>query len=386
MLTFVNEELFSYNAKTEKNSQTGKDILQLSVATSNFLVAYAKGSKMDKYHNPQEDQKINKKHDIDMRDNPKIEPINREILNVNYVSDDQLKDPSLLMAQATSLKVTENNCGIPMVSARCLREDSPNKSNLYIVAFPFNGMINPIAEDPRYRIYKGMIMSSVRPFYYKNRRYRKILYLVIEPHMALFDQNHKHHTDTIDITMESFAIYKDRESGDEKTNHETFTLYITDKISTSNWEYEVMNDAKHIEPDPNKPLWTTFKFEAKQNDGHKAGKSRYNETDNRNGRRSTGGTNKPHNGQKPGYIEGNTYVTTNKHGIRKEVPITNNGNSFTKNRNNYNKSKSNNSDDLDRMMRESGMYNEDYNRDNRRGGNRGKKGKKNRRNSYDEWN
>ena len=38
------------------------------------------------------------------------------------------------------------------------------------------------------------------------------------------------------------------------------------------------------------------------------------------------------------------------------------------------------------MMRESGMYNEDYNRDNRRGGNRGKKGKKNRRNSYDEWN
>ena len=52
----------------------------------------------------------------------------------------------------------------------------------------------------------------------------------------------------------------------------------------------------------------------------------------------------------------------------------------------YSNSKSNNSDDLDRMMRESGMYDEDYNRDNRRGGNRGKKGKKNRRNSYDEWN
>ena len=89
MLTFVNEELFSYATKHEVNSQTKKDILQLSVSTSNFLVTYAKGSKMDKYHNPQQDQKINKNHDIDMRDNPNIIPINREILSVNYISDAQ---------------------------------------------------------------------------------------------------------------------------------------------------------------------------------------------------------------------------------------------------------------------------------------------------------
>ena len=56
MLTFVNEELFSYNTKTEK-TQNGKEVLQLSIGTSNFLVAYAKGSKMDKYHNPQKQQK-----------------------------------------------------------------------------------------------------------------------------------------------------------------------------------------------------------------------------------------------------------------------------------------------------------------------------------------
>ena len=47
MLTFVNEELFSYATKHEVNSQTKKDILQLSVSTSNFLVTYAKGSMMD---------------------------------------------------------------------------------------------------------------------------------------------------------------------------------------------------------------------------------------------------------------------------------------------------------------------------------------------------
>lgn len=379
MLNFVNEELFSYHAKTEKNSQSGKEILQLSVATSNFLVAYAKGSKLDKYHNPQEDQKINKKRDIDMRDNPKIEPINREIMTVSYVSEDQLNDPSLLMTQSTSLKVTENQRGIPMVTARCLREDSLNKSNLYVIAFPFNGMLTPIAEDPRYRIYKGMIMSSVRPFYFKNRRYRKILYLVVEPHMALFDKNHKHHVDEIDIKMESFAIYKDRESGDEKTNHETFVLSLTDQGSVARWDYDIMNEAYHINPDPTTSLWTTFKFESKPNGERKFNKSQ--NSDNRNYQNR--GNNKSHNGQKPGYVEGNTYVTTNKHGIRKEVPITqNNGGASQKNRG-Y---KKNTGDDLDRMMRESGMYNDDYNRDNRRDGNRGKKGKKNRRNNYDDWN
>lgn len=382
MLNFVNEELFSYQAKTEKNQQSGKEVLQLSVATSNFLVAYAKGSKLDKYHNPQEDQKINKKRDIDMRDNPKIEPINREIMSISYVSEDQLNDPSLLMTQSTSLKVTENQRGIPMVTARCLREDSPNKSNLYVIAFPFNGMITPIAEDPRYRIYKGMIMSSVRPFYFKNRRYRKILYLVVEPHMALFDKNHKHHVDEIDIKMESFAIYKDRESGDEKTNHETFVLSLTDQGSVAHWDYEIMNEAYRIEPDPMKPLWSTFKFEPKPNSERKFNKPQ--NSDNKNYQNRGNGNNKPRNGQKPGYVEGNTYVTTNKHGIRKEVPIAqNNGGGFQKNRG-YNKK--NTGDDLDRMMRESGMYDEDYNRDNRRGGNRGKKGKKNRRNDYDDWN
>ena len=155
MLTFVNEELFAYATKHEVNSQTKKEILQLGVSTSNFLVGYAKGSKMDKYHNPQKDQKINKKHDIDMRDNPSIVPINREILTVNYVSDAQTNEPSLLMSQPTSLKVTESSRGIPQVTIRCLKENSENKSDIYVIAFPFNGMITPIPEDPKYRIYKG---------------------------------------------------------------------------------------------------------------------------------------------------------------------------------------------------------------------------------------
>ena len=376
MLTFVNEELFSYATKHEVNAQTKKEILQLSVSTSNYLVTYAKGSKMDKYHNPQQDQKINKNHDIDMRDNPSIVPINREILSVNYVSDDQASNPSQLMNQPTSLKVTENNRGIPQVSVRCLKDNSENKSDIYVVAFPFNGMILPIPEDPTYRIYKGMIMSSVRPFYFKGRRYRKILYLVVEPHRALFNQNHKYHTDTISLKLESYAIYKDKDTGDEKTNHETFHLDMMQNSCNYGWEYEIMDEAFRIEAVPDKPLWVTFKFT--QKDSNKNQSHRQNTQNQDSDNPFSGRTPNPakkKNGQKNGYVEGNTYVTTNKNGIRKEVPIRNN--SFKKN----------DKKDLDSMMQNSGMFDEDkFDRTNRYDRKKkGKKGGKKNRRSADDY-
>ena len=376
MLTFVNEELFSYATKHQVNAQTKKEILQLSVSTSNYLVTYAKGSKMDKYHNPQQDQKINKNHDIDMRDNPSIVPINREILSVNYVSDDQASNPSQLMNQPTSLKVTENNRGIPQVSVRCLKDNSENKSDIYVVAFPFNGMILPIPEDPTYRIYKGMIMSSVRPFYFKGRRYRKILYLVVEPHRALFNQNHKYHTDTISLKLESYAIYKDKDTGDEKTNHETFHLDMMQNSCNYGWEYEIMDEAFRIEAVPDKPLWVTFKFT--QKDSNKNQSHRQNPQNQDSDNPFSGRTPNPakkKNGQKNGYVEGNTYVTTNKNGIRKEVPIRNN--SFKKN----------DKKDLDSMMQNSGMFDEDkFDRTNRYDRKKkGKKGGKKNRRSDDDY-
>ena len=373
MLTFVNEELFSYATKHEVNSQTKKDILQLSVSTSNFLVTYAKGSKMDKYHNPQQDQKINKNHDIDMRDNPNIVPINREILSVNYISDAQAETPSLLMEQPTSLKVTENSRGIPQVTVRCLKDNSDNKSDIYVIAFPFNGMILPISEDPTYRIYKGMIMSSVRPFYFKGRRYRKILYLVVEPHRALFDANHKYHTDTIELKLESYAIYKDKDTGEEKTNHEAFHLNMMQNSFDYGWDYEIMDEAFRIDAVPDKPLWVTFKFNQKDSDKNK--NPRQNSDNPFNGR--TPNPAKKKNGQKNGYVEGNTYVTTNKNGIRKEVPIRNNNSGYRKN----------DKKDLDSMMQESGMFDEEkFDRSNRYDRKKkGKKGGKRGRNQYDDY-
>lgn len=369
MVSFINEGLFSFQSKTDKDSQD-HTIMQLQIASSNFLVTYAKGSKMDKYHNPKEAMNINKNHDIDMRNNPKIEPINRELVMINYVNDKIIDEPSLLCEQATSIKVVDNNKGVPTVSVRCLRPDSQNKSNLFVIAFPFNGMLLPIPEDPCYRIYKGMIIPSVRPFYYNGRRYRKILYLVVEPHMALFNPDHKHHRDSITIKLDSYAIYKDRDTGDEKTNHETLTISIQENSSESVWDYDTMDESYRITPNADTPLWTTFKFEPKSDKSRKnMGKIDGGDYDSQITPKKRL-NNKPKNGQRAGYVEGNTYVTTNKHGIRKEVPL---------------KSSNHKRNDLDRMMQESGMFDHDdeiYNK--RQNGNR--KGKKRNNNRNDYWN
>ena len=215
-----------------------------------------------------------------------------------------------------------------------------------------------------------MIMSSVRPFYFNGRRYRKILYLVIEPHRALFDKNHKHHTDVINITLESYAIYKDKETGEEKTNHETFRLDMCAASSMTGWDYETMNEAYRIETNPEKPLWVTFRFGSRdsENKGSRQNNDNFNKEKKFDNRNQT--SQKPKNGQKGGYIEGNTYVTTNKNGIRKEVPIRSN------------EPRKNTKKDLDSMMKDSGMFDDEkFERGNRydRKKNKGKKGRNNRR-------
>lgn len=377
MLNFVNEELFSYGARTETN-RNDEEFTQLVVGTSNYLVGYAKGSKSDKFHNPQPDQKIDKKHDIDMRDNPDLERIYREILTINYINQDQIQDHSLLSKQSTSLKVNDNTRGIPQVSIRCLREDAPNKSDIYVVAFPFNGMLTAIPDSPQFRIYKGMIVSSVRPFYFFNRRYRKILYLVVEPHRALFAPDHKYHTDEINLKLESYAIYNDRTTKEEKTNHEIFTVTMRDGSWDSEWEYEVLNEAKKIESDPTKPLWSTFRFAQKERYPRHDGDRPYTPRDNQKDFDSSK-PGKVRNGRKPGYVEGGNYITTNKNGIRKEVPMGRSNQSYGRRYND------NGGDNLDSMMRQSGMFDDQDGRNNRRGGRNNSKGKRNnRRNNYDD--
>lgn len=343
MLTILNEELYSFNCIKGTDPKTRTPSYRLTISTSNKLVRAVRTQRNDRHARTSG-------NNVDIASN--LETVTREILSVLTPSD----DPTSYRNNPVSLRVGENPKGIPTVTIRCLGENDANKANIYVLAFPFNGMIKPIPEDPKYHIYKGIIATSVKPFFFNGRRYRKILYLVIEPHMALFKADHKYHTNNIPISIESYAIYKDKDTGEEKTNHETYTLDIVseDGMYQETWDYETLDYPVQIESSPDTPVWHTFKFIQKDRPDTE-----------QSGDHSPIPAPKPkkgNNGKKDGYVSGGMYVTTNRHGIRKEVPIGRKG-------------KDHRDNDLDRMMRQSGMF--DPKEDRRENyGKRGKKGGK----------
>lgn len=353
MLTILQEDLYSFNCVKGTDPGTKQPSFKLTVATSNKLVHYAK---------PQPGKKMT--DGVDTSATPKFETSIRDILSVIIPSNDITGYRNLPI----SLRVGENAYGSPKVSIRCLGESDANKANIYVLAVPFNGMIKPIPEDPKYHIYKGVIASSQRQFIYNGRRYRKILYLVIEPHMALFNPDHKYHVLNIPIQIESFAIYKDKETSEEKTNHEVYTLTIIDKdgMYTENWEYETIDGAITIESSPDVPVWYTFKF-AQKSPEEKA-KSAQN-----TGRFQNKKPGVSKQGKREGYVSGDVYVTTNRHGIRKEVSISRGHGG-----------RRDSGKDLDSMMKQSGMFESKEDRRETYGRRKGKN-KKGRRqyNDYD---
>lgn len=335
MITIMNDDLFSFEHKTGMDRHSGTQVSKLVVSTSNKLVRYSR-------------EKNKGQNGIDLSSTPQLVSTSREILSVTTPIDKENEWNKLPI----SVSVMDNERRIPQINIRCLGEgENRRNANIYVLAIPFNGMIVPIPEDPTYRIYKGMIGSSQRPIYVHGRRYRKVLYLVIEPNMQLLDPEHKHHVREIVVKVESFAIYKDNESGDDRTNHEIYTFKIVDSdgMCSETIDQETLEKKVMIEHDQNTELWHTFRFT------QKAGKP------NNPGRRSFNRS-RPQN---EGYIQGNTLITKNKHGIRKEVSLDNRG-------------RPRQPKDIDAMMKESGMFDRDDYGSDRRGG-RNKNGKKNRR-------
>lgn len=359
MLTIINEDLYAFNCVKGIDPRTKLDSYRISVATSNKLLHY---------RNTQDQSQRRKIQNGVENHNPPPESTPREILTIQTPSDDLNAYQKLPI----SLRVGENQKGNPTVAVRCLGETDTNNANVYVLAIPFNGMINPIPEDPKYHIYKGLIGSSVRPFFFNGRRYKKILYLVIEPHMKLFAPDHKYHTDQIDIRVDTYAIVNDKETGKDYTNHETYTFSVVsaDGMYRDKWEYERLEEPVYISDDTTaQPVWHTFKFIQKDRDSKPYSAKK-----------------KASNGRREGYVSGNTYVTTNKHGIRKEIPLRNRdehtGGSPNGRREKFNR-KNGTDNDFERMLQESGLYDEHEDRRNAFNRKKGNRGKGNRNGRHD---
>ncbi|MCM1214041.1 MAG: hypothetical protein NC548_05925 [Lachnospiraceae bacterium] len=340
MITILNDDLFSFEHKTGSDRHSGTKVSRLVVSTSNKLVRYSR-------------EKTKNDKGVDMSSTPQLVSTSREILSITTPIDKENDWNKLPI----SVSVMDNERRIPQINIRCLGEDEKRRNaNIYVLAIPFNGMIVPIPEDPTYRIYKGMIGSSQRPIYVHGRRYRKVLYLVIEPNMALLDPEHKHHVREISVKVESFAVYKDNELGEDRTNHETYTFKVIDAdgMYTEDMQQETLEEAVMIEHDQSVELWHTFRFTRNQKDGTQPNPSRRSPSKAKS--------------QPEGYVQGNVLITKNKHGIRKEVSLDNRGRPRPQK-------------DLEAMMKDSGMYDQDgYNSDRKGGRNKnGKKGKRGRR-------
>ena len=374
MLNIVNEELMSYS--TIVTEEKGKNYTKIKVASSNKLQQYENDQRHNNYNQRRDFNK--NKNDLNSRiksRNDVLKPINREIIRISAPLkniDEFISKPNdsreVNFELPMSLYINSGNRNHPTVEVRC-HEQGDDRANLYVVAFPFNGMIKPIPEDPRYRIYKGLIATSIKPFFYNNRKYRKVLYLVIEINKNLFKDDHKYHTNEIKIELESYALFDDQETNEKKTNYENFTLRIISPNGDyiSSWDYDVINKPVMMNAEPGQPLWVTYEGSKKQV----------------NTKRPSNNNNK-----KPVTIEGNMMVTTNKNGIRKEISMRKNNNRKPNKFHSYNDNRRYNNEDskpsLDKMMMDSGMFDNDYDKRSKKNGGRNRNGNrgKNNRNYY----
>ena len=349
MLNIINDDLFSYSTWTGTNNYSGDPSFRLTITSSNKIVRLLDNKDQPRgQHNHMSDAMA-----------PTV-PINRELLKLS-APDQNYNDYPM------SMKVYDNEKGIPNVELRALSKDRENRANIYLIAFPFNGFLKNIPESPLYRIYKGALVTSAKKFWFNDRKYKKVLYLIVEPNLNLFKPDHKYHQDKIEVTIEAYATFKNREKNfQESTSHDKMTVTIVNGQGeyTVDMQSEILDDKVEISPEPDKQLWTTFRFIPKDQNGNPTIKGEGDHPSSNGGTTvvNIGGTrkddiyrDKKKNRQPQSFIQGNMRVTTNKHGIRKEIPL-----------NRQDRPK-----DLDRMMRDAGVFDEP--RDDGRYGGKGKK-------------
>lgn len=287
--------------------------------------------------------------DIEKRvDNKEFKKYRRDIMNfkISDAGDFMLESSCDL---PTKFKLYDDEKGTPKFTMTVLKNSDRDYTNTYLLAIPFNGVIKPIELDPKYRIYKGLMVTSRSGFSCNFSKYFKCLYLLVEPNLKLFNPEHKYHCDEIVINIDTYDHSK------YGYTHATTTIRFEENgaVQYSEFVGETHKDQPndwyipHQDGENKKPIWQTFKFEKKEdrearehntslNDNKDTDKSNlpfkspafsmknddtridYNDKPNRKKQKRGGGKKSSR-----GYRSGDYYITTNKNGIRQEIPIRN---------------------------------------------------------------
>lgn len=117
---------------------------------------------------------------------------------------------------------------------RALPRNKEN-ANIVVLAIPFNGKMIPLEDSDKYRLHKGILVTSdsysINLVTNEEQKYKKVLYLVIE----LLDTN-------FDIKFISHSKRKNPKDpdGDPLWNENTITVSITDDVITTTYDHTVL--------------------------------------------------------------------------------------------------------------------------------------------------
>lgn len=211
MLHIINEALFSFNAEQGNNEEHGA-FSKLSINTSPSIMRK-------------------------QQDGDEIVPSVRTFARLVSPTKDYHEHKL-----AVSTKYLENN------HVQVLLKSTPEvqyDTTVYLVAFPFNGIILPIPESDQYRIQKGIVsVSEQYSVQFNNRKFKKVLYLMITPKMSLFSAESEDHVDNIPITFHSYSYNKPKDEYDRthepKSTHESMTLNISATGCEVAWNKETV--------------------------------------------------------------------------------------------------------------------------------------------------
>lgn len=101
-------------------------------------------------------------------------------------------------------------------------------TNVYVIAVPFNGLLDAIPSDPCYKIYKGTIVTSdKRDIQLDQQLYKRVAYMVLTLDDRTFDPEFKNHKEQVEIPIVSYNM-ENVEDGDSNTVKTTYTITITE--------------------------------------------------------------------------------------------------------------------------------------------------------------
>jgi hypothetical protein len=223
MLKIINENLFSFSSE-ECNNATYGDYTKLSIQTSRSVVA-----KM-------------------CEETQEFAPNIRIFARLISSEPDHTK-----FNLSYSTKMENEKVQLLLKSSPEVEKDSL----IYLIAFPFNGIIKPIPESPNYRILKGMISVSEKySVEYNDKKYKKVLYLAISPKVSVL--NNSVENAYIPFGVEAYSYNKDKK-GNSVTLRETLELKIKkDNAHSAKFITEEIEPVE-IEEYKNFPIYTVYK-------------------------------------------------------------------------------------------------------------------------------